>query len=121
MATRGPVANSVERSMDRALNEILPKRFLSMRGPTVRFIERPLDRLFNEMVPKITVVFSEIGRKFDEYVIDGIANGIASSGKVLSRAARRIQTGVTEEYVFAYIVGAVILALFLFYTLIFRV
>ena len=121
MATRGPVANSVERSMDRALNEIVPKGFLSMRGPTVRFIERPLDRLFNEMVPKITVVFSEIGRKFDEYVIDGIANGIASSGKVLSRAARRIQTGVTEEYVFAYIVGAVILALFLFYTLIFRV
>ncbi|MEE9585344.1 MAG: proton-conducting transporter membrane subunit, partial [Nitrososphaerales archaeon] len=121
MSTRGPVANSVEKPMDRLLNERVPQGFLSMRRPTVRFIERPIDTLFNEMVPKISVVFSEIGRRFDEYVIDGIANGIASAGQVLSRTARRIQTGVTEEYAFAYIVGAVILALFLFYILIFGV
>jgi hypothetical protein len=48
-------------------------------------------------------------------VIDGIANGIAGTGKVLSKTSKRIQTGITEEYVFAYIIGAILLTLLFLY------
>ncbi len=64
-----------------------------------------------------TISFSAIGRWVDINVVDGVANGIASAGKVLSGVSRRIQTGVTEEYVFAYIMGAVLLVLLFIYIL----
>lgn len=59
--------------------------------------------------------FSSVSKWVDINIVDGISNGIASAGKWFSKNSRRFQTGITEEYAFAYIIGAVILALFLFY------
>lgn len=59
--------------------------------------------------------FSSVSKWVDIHIVDGISNGIANAGKWLSKNSKRFQTGITEEYAFAYIIGAVILALFLFY------
>jgi NADH-quinone oxidoreductase subunit L len=46
-------------------------------------------------------------RKFDELVIDGSVNGVASVVRVGSLALRRVQTGYVMNYVLSFIVGAV--------------
>jgi NADH-quinone oxidoreductase subunit L len=66
-----------------------------------------------------SIAFSRLGRIVDVYVIDFIANGIAGTGKILSDVSRKIQTGITEEYVFAYVVGVILLALTFFYIIVF--
>ncbi len=55
-----------------------------------------------------TVTFSSAGNWFDIYVVDYVVNGVASAGQTLSRTARRIQTGVTEQYVLAFVVGIIV-------------
>jgi NADH-quinone oxidoreductase subunit L len=52
---------------------------------------------------------SAAGNWLDTKVIDGVANGISSVGQSFSRSARRIQTGVTEQYAFAVALGLLIL------------
>jgi NADH:ubiquinone oxidoreductase subunit 5 (subunit L)/multisubunit Na+/H+ antiporter MnhA subunit len=117
---RSPTIRYVENPMDRLLNEKVPGFFYWLRGPTVRYVEDPMDRLINQRVPGLWVVFSNIGRKFDIIVIDGIANGIAAAGQLMSRVSRTIQRGVLGEYVFAYLVGAILLILYLFYITLLR-
>jgi hypothetical protein len=117
---RNPTIRYVEDPMDRLLNEKVPGFFYWLRGPTVRYVEDPMDRFINQRVPGLWVVFSNIGRKFDIIVIDGIANGIAAAGQLMSRVSRTIQRGVLGEYVFAYLVGAILLILYLFYITLLR-
>jgi NADH-quinone oxidoreductase subunit L len=45
----------------------------------------------------------------DVKVIDGVANGMATAGQSLSLAARRIQSGVTEQYVLVFSLGLLVL------------
>ena len=120
MKLRSPTIRYVEDPMDRLLNVKVPGFFYWLREPTVRYVEDPMDRLINQRVPGLMVVFSNIGRAFDRVVIDGIANGIAAAGQFMSRISRTIQRGVMGEYVFAYIVGAILLILYLFYITLLR-
>jgi NADH-quinone oxidoreductase subunit L len=85
---------------------------ITFRGLELGVIDR-----ISGTVASSTIYFSKIGRWFDIHIIDGVANGIADAGKVVSSVSRRIQTGVVEEYVFAYTVGIVLLILFLFFVL----
>jgi len=65
-----------------------------------------------------SIAFSNLGRKFDSNIIDGVSNGISNISQNLSAVFRKIQTGITEEYVFMYIAGIIVLALLFFYMLI---
>ena len=60
---------------------------------------------------EISVAFSRLGDKFDASIIDGIVNGTKSKGQRLSGLAKRVQSGVTEEYAFAFVIGILVLAL----------
>jgi hypothetical protein len=42
-------------------------------------------------------------------VVDGVANGISTLGQGLSRVARRMQTGITEQYIFIFAAGLSVL------------
>jgi NADH-quinone oxidoreductase subunit L len=63
----------------------------------------------NDLGRAIGVSLSTAGNWMDAHVVDGIANGISTVGQALSRAARRIQSGVTEQYVTVLALGIVIL------------
>lgn len=56
---------------------------------------------------------SKLLDKVDLRVIDGFINGIASAGKRFSEIMRRLQTGIVHQYVFAFVMGMVLLTLFL--------
>jgi hypothetical protein len=64
----------------------------------------------------IALSFSGAGNWVDAKVIDGVANGMATAGQALSKAARRIQTGITEQYIAVLAAGilVILIALLLF-------
>ena len=45
------------------------------------------------------------------YIVDGVVTGIASISLVLSKLLRKIQTGITEQYVFAFSIGIIFLVI----------
>ena len=45
---------------------------------------------------------------FDEKVVDGIVNGLASASQEVSRVLRKVQTGVVQNYALALVVGVVV-------------
>lgn len=63
-----------------------------------------LDRM-NNAGAYIGLSFSAAGNWVDTRVIDGAANGISTLGQALSRAAKRMQTGITEQYIFVFALG----------------
>ena len=67
-----------------------------------------LDRI-NSTVSSSVIFFSSLSGKFDQYVVDGTVNRVATASLFFSRMIRRIQTGVTEQYVFAFSSGIVFL------------
>jgi len=119
LSTRKPVVKYIERPMDKLLNEMVPNLFFWLREPVVKYIERPMDIFFHKIIPQQAIVVSIIGHKFDAYVIDGVANSIASTSQVISRISRTIQRGVTEEYILAFILGIISLAFLMLYLMIF--
>ncbi len=52
---------------------------------------------------------SAAGNWVDRNVVDGAANGISSVGQYFSRGARRVQSGVLEQYILVFSVGMLIL------------
>jgi NADH-quinone oxidoreductase subunit L len=59
------------------------------------------------------ISFAEAGTWFDAKVVDGAANGFSTVGQALSRLARRIQTGVTEQYAQVFALGVVVMVILL--------
>ena len=65
----------------------------------------------NDGARALALWFSAGGNWFDRNVIDMISDGAARAGKRLSRAFRRLQTGVLEQYALVLAVGLIILLL----------
>jgi hypothetical protein len=65
----------------------------------------------------IGLSFSVAGNWIDSRVIDAAANGISTLGQALSRAAKRIQTGITEQYIFVFALGLSLLIVALIFAL----
>lgn len=60
---------------------------------------------------QLGLYLSAAGNWVDARIIDSAANGIAATGQSFSRTARRLQTGVTEQYILVFSIGLVVLLL----------
>ena len=67
----------------------------------------------NEAGSVLGTSFSTAGNWVDVRIIDGVANGFASVGQAFSRAVRRIQTGVTEQYAQVFALGIIVMLVLL--------
>ena len=77
-----------------------------------KFDYRGLFRI-NNAGPVLGVYISTAGNWVDVNIVDGAANGIASVGQKLSRAIRRLQTGIVEEYAQVFALGLLLLVVLL--------
>jgi NADH-quinone oxidoreductase subunit L len=59
------------------------------------------------------VYVSSAGNWVDTRIVDGTANGFSAVGQALSRAFRRIQTGIVEQYIQVFALGMVLLIVLL--------
>lgn len=71
-----------------------------------------LDRI-NDAGASLAIYLSKAGNWFDVNVVDAMADGISSAGQAISREARRMQTGVLEDYILVFALGIVILLVLL--------
>jgi NADH-quinone oxidoreductase subunit L len=62
------------------------------------------------------ISLSSAGNWVDIKVVDRIGSGISTVGQAFSRALRRLQTGVVEDYIFVFSLGLVILIILLLIT-----
>jgi len=67
----------------------------------------------NQAGSVIGVYLSRAGNWIDTRVVDGTANGFASVGQSLSKALRKIQTGIVEQYAEVFAIGILLLVVFL--------
>jgi len=103
------------------INAIYYKVFVD---PVVAFARWSISNIEDRVLSQINtggtmlgIYLSAAGNWVDSNIVDGVANGTASTGQSLSRAARRIQTGITEQYILIFSLGLVILlAVFLLTT-----
>ncbi len=65
----------------------------------------------NDGGSRLGLYLSAAGNWVDAKIIDGASNGIAATGQSFSRVARRLQTGVTEQYILVFSIGLVVLLL----------
>jgi NADH:ubiquinone oxidoreductase subunit 5 (subunit L)/multisubunit Na+/H+ antiporter MnhA subunit len=76
-----------------------------------KFDYRGLFRV-NEAGSVLGVYLSEAGNWVDVNIVDGTANGFSSVGQSLSRAFRRIQTGIVEQYAQVFAIGVIVMIVF---------
>ena len=80
---------------------------------TDKYIETGILSKLNTAVPDYSISSSQIGGKFDKYVVDGSATRIANLNLFLSRNIRKLQTGIAEQYVFVFTMGIIALIILL--------
>ncbi len=78
---------------------------LGLSGSLSRWLEfRFFDRI-SGAVSMLSVGLSREGDRFDLHIVDGAVNGIATTGRHLSRAAAKLQTGIAQQYLLAFALG----------------
>jgi NADH-quinone oxidoreductase subunit L len=70
------------------------------------YVDEIYDRLF---VAPFTACSLWLARRFDPGLIDGIVNGVAASVRATSLSWRRLQSGNVQHYLFAFLVGTLLL------------
>ena len=67
----------------------------------------------NNKFAQLIVKTSNASNFVDVNIVDGAVNGIATIGEKASKGLRRVQTGVTMNYVLAFVIGIILLIVFL--------
>jgi NADH-quinone oxidoreductase subunit L len=67
----------------------------------------------NGAVAAFALALSRFGAWVDKDVVDAMANDVALDGESISRAIRRLQTGIVEQYALVFAIGLALLALFI--------
>jgi NADH-quinone oxidoreductase subunit L len=82
-----------------------------------RYVELGVWDRLNMIVPQRFYRYSEANAQVDARIVDGAVAGIASSGSRISNLLRRLQTGVTEQYVLGFAVGIFLLLLYMIFVI----
>ncbi len=95
------------------INAIYYKVFVNAPIAAARWLSDTFDYrgLFriNNAGSALGVYLSSAGNWVDVKIVDGAANGFSSVGQALSRAFRRIQTGIVEQYAQVFALGIIVL------------
>ena len=77
-----------------------------------RFEINGIERV-NGAIASFSLWLSRLGGWVDKNVVDATTTGIALDGESISRAVRRIQTGIVEQYVLVFSAGLALLVIFI--------
>ena len=95
------------------LNAIYYKIFvngaLAIARGLYRYVELGVWDKLNYIVARDVVDYAKVSQRVDTGVVDATANNVATGGARLSNLFKRLQNGVTEQYVIAFAVGIFLL------------
>jgi NADH-quinone oxidoreductase subunit L len=96
-------------------NPALPKRLAEKNRRLYQLVLNKyyIDELYEILfINSLKNLGTGLWRGFDDFVIDGIVNGIAYLFGWLSSGMRKMQTGLVQNYAFSMIIGGVILVIY---------
>ncbi len=77
-------------------------------------------RGFNSLsyfIAKLGIALSKANEFIDQRIVDGFVNGVAGTGKKLSKAFGQLQTGIIEQYVTLLTTGVVVIVIIVLFVL----
>ena len=80
-----------------------------------RYIEVGIWDRLSSAVARDVIDFSVASQKVDSEIVDAGVNDVASAGARLSNLLRRLQSGVTEQYVITFAIGIFLLLLYMIF------
>ena len=86
-------------------------------GGIYRFIELGIWERISSAIAQDVIDYSNASESVDSGVVDGAINDVAGAGSRLSNLLRRLQTGVTEQYVITFAIGIFLLLLYMIFVI----
>jgi len=80
-----------------------------------RYVEQGIWNRLNNTIGRDIMDYSRASDQLDTQVVDRAANEVASYGSRLSNLLRKLQSGVTEQYVIAFAIGIILLLAYMLF------
>ncbi len=99
-------------AIDRSHYILSPQAIQGSRSAHHYFENQGFERI-NTLFAQLTILSSKASQFFDDKVVDRTINSIALLGKKTSNLIRKLQTGIIENYVVAFILGIIAFIIFI--------
>jgi NADH-quinone oxidoreductase subunit L len=80
-----------------------------------RYIEQGIWDRLSSTIARDVIDYSQASGVLDSEVVDGAVNDVATAGSRLSNLLRRLQSGVTEQYVITFAIGIALLLIYMIF------
>src|SRR5713226_7640150 len=80
-----------------------------------RYVEQGIWDRLSSTIARDVIDYSEASGALDSEVVDGAVNDVATAGSRLSNLLRRLQSGVTEQYVITFAIGIALLLIYMIF------
>lgn len=116
-----PTANPIRRFLynrwylDAIYYKVFVSGILAASQGLYSYIELGVWNRLNNTFAKDIVDYSKASDQLDVQVVDRAANEVASYGSRLSNFFRKLQTGVTEQYVIGFAIGIILLLVYMLF------
>jgi len=80
-----------------------------------RYVEQGIWDRLSSTIARDVIDYSEASGVLDSKVVDGAVNDLATAGSRLSNLLRRLQSGVTEQYVITFAIGIALLLIYMIF------
>jgi len=80
-----------------------------------RYVEQAIWDRLSSTIGRDVIDYSEASGVLDSEVVDGAVNDVATAGSRLSNLLRRLQSGVTEQYVITFAIGIALLLIYMIF------
>jgi len=80
-----------------------------------RYVEQGIWDKLSSTVARDVIDYSEASGVLDSRVVDGAVDDVATAGSRLSNLLRRLQSGVTEQYIISFAIGIALLLIYMIF------
>lgn len=80
-----------------------------------KYVERGIWDRLSPTVAHDVIDYSQASGVLDSEVVDAAANDVATAGSRLSNLLRRLQNGITEQYIISFAIGIVLLLIYMLF------
>lgn len=80
-----------------------------------RYVEQGIWDRLSPTVARDVIDYSQASGAVDSEVVDGAVNDVATAGSRLSNLLRRLQSGVTEQYIISFAIGIALLLIYMIF------
>jgi len=80
-----------------------------------RYVEQGIWDRLSPTVARDVIDYSQASGAVDSEVVDGAVNDVATAGSRLSDLLRRLQSGVTEQYIISFAIGIALLLIYMIF------